>query len=121
MTAAALPKILLNMLASTRWLALSRYRAMGQTKCQSSRVFCAGKSGVFVGLVSGVSSRSNSSSMSCEREPQTIGDRGFQNPDDGHLDAGGPPGSDGDQRLRGADYEMRQVADEDGRDDRRHA
>ena len=50
-----------------------------------------------------------------------VGDSAFDGADEGHLQAGGPPGADGDEGLGGAHGEVRGERDDGRGDDRRNA
>ena len=49
-----------------------------------------------------------------------VGDDAFDGADGGHLQAAGPPGADGDERLGRADGEVREQRDDGGDDDGRN-
>src|SRR5436190_14905893 len=56
-----------------------------------------------------------------ERQAQTVRNRGLENADHCHLQAGRPPRPHGDERLRRADHEVRDRADDERRDYGGHA
>src|SRR5207248_11112474 len=68
-----------------------------------------------------LSSHYTNPSMAGERDPKSVGDGRFDDADDGHLYTGRPPGSHRHERLGGADEEVRDSADDERRDHRRHA
>jgi hypothetical protein len=56
-----------------------------------------------------------------QQNADAVGDRAFDRADHGHLEAGGPPGADGDEALGRADGEVRGQRDDGGGDDRLNA
>ena len=53
-----------------------------------------------------------------QQDSDAVGDGAFDGADDGHFEAGGPPGADGDQALGGADGKVGGQRDDGGGDDR---
>ena len=53
-----------------------------------------------------------------QQNADAVGHRAFERADDRHLEAGGPPGADGDERLGRADGEVGGERDDGGGDDR---
>ena len=51
-------------------------------------------------------------SKSAESQAQTVSDNRFDNSDNRHFQAGGPPGTNGDERLDRTNRKMRQNADD---------